>query len=84
MKKEKVAKVETLAWHATSLNTALIEDYVTHCSDHFTPGARALALSRLDPLAADTLQNVLWVVSGVVELTSTRYHHRTFSPAPDT
>ena len=79
-----MAKVETLTWHATSLNTALIEDYVTHCSDHFTPGARALVLSRLDPLAADTLQNVLWVVSGVVELTSTCYHHRTCPLIPDT
>ena len=76
VKKENVAKVESHSWHAASLNTALIEDYITHCSDHFLSGARTVVVLALEPLTAEVLESVLWVVSGVIELTSSRYHHR--------
>ena len=68
--------MEEQTWHSRSLNMALIEDYLTHCSDHFTPGVFSPPHSPPDPLAADMVRDVLWVVSGVIELTSTRYHHR--------
>lgn len=68
-------KVAGWTWHCNSLNTSLIEDFITHCSSRFAPGCSHALSSSIEASATSVVADTLWVIEGVIELTSCRYHH---------
>lgn len=66
-----------MQWNGVQMNEPILHDYIANVFDRFIQDSFTSSIClALDSSKEQTIDHVIWIVKGVIELTSCRYNHR--------
>ena len=68
--------IASMNWSNNVMNVDIIRDYLTNAYSRFSQDSKILHFEfSLDSKKQQVIEDIIWIVKGIVELTSSRYHH---------